>query len=461
LSTMYDAIIIGAGMSGLAAGIRLAMFGRRVCILEQHGVVGGLNSYYSRRGREFDVGLHALTNFTPAGSHRGPLVQMLRQLRIGRNELQLTPQLGSAICFPGATLRFSNDFELLESEIRRLFPRQIDNFRRLVAELADYDRLGKTADHPPARRTMESLIGDPLLVEMLCCPIFFYGGARAGDMDFDIFSILFRSIFLEGLARPSHGVRTILDKLLEKYRGLGGELRLRAKVGRIVANDATVEKIVLEDGAELDAKRVLSSAGWPETARLCGREAPADQISGRMAFVETISVLAAKPQSLGHQHTMVFFNDSDEFHFGKPADAVDVRSGLICCSDNFAEAQPGGEGTVRVSAQANFDRWAEMDETTYRAEKDRWYEQLTASAIRFMPDFRDSVLDTDMFTPLTIRRYTGHDNGAIYGSPDKLHDGTTPWKNLFICGNDQGLIGIVGTIISGITVANRHFLLDT
>ncbi|MCH8964053.1 MAG: FAD-binding protein, partial [Planctomycetes bacterium] len=32
----YDVIIIGAGMSGLAAGIRLAMFDRRVCIIERH-----------------------------------------------------------------------------------------------------------------------------------------------------------------------------------------------------------------------------------------------------------------------------------------------------------------------------------------------------------------------------------------------------------------------------------------
>ena len=30
---MYDTIIIGAGMSGLAAGIRLAHFGQRVAFL--------------------------------------------------------------------------------------------------------------------------------------------------------------------------------------------------------------------------------------------------------------------------------------------------------------------------------------------------------------------------------------------------------------------------------------------
>ena len=38
--SQYDAVIIGAGMSGLAAGIRLAMFDQKVCILEKHLISG-------------------------------------------------------------------------------------------------------------------------------------------------------------------------------------------------------------------------------------------------------------------------------------------------------------------------------------------------------------------------------------------------------------------------------------
>jgi phytoene dehydrogenase-like protein len=63
-----------------------------------------------------------------------------------------------------------------------------------------------------------------------------------------------------------------------------------------------------------------------------------------------------------------------------------------------------------------------------------------------------------MFTPKTIRRYTWHDNGAVYGAPHKTRDGTTDIENLFVCGTDQGFVGIIGTIISGISVANRHCL---
>ena len=56
---MYDTIIIGAGMSGLAAGIRLAYYEQRVCILERHYTIGGLNSFYRLRGRDSDVGRSA------------------------------------------------------------------------------------------------------------------------------------------------------------------------------------------------------------------------------------------------------------------------------------------------------------------------------------------------------------------------------------------------------------------
>ena len=63
-----------------------------------------------------------------------------------------------------------------------------------------------------------------------------------------------------------------------------------------------------------------------------------------------------------------------------------------------------------------------------------------------------------MFTPLTVTRYTGKDAGAIYGAPEKKYDGLTPLRNLYVCGTDQGMVGIVGAIVSGITIANRYLL---
>src|SRR6266404_7311210 len=126
---MYDSIIIGAGMSGLAAGIRLAYFGQRVCMLERHYAVGGLNSFYRLGRRDYDVGLHAVTNFRPKGDKRGPLARLLRQLRFAWEDFALAPQMGSQIAFPDVSLEFNNNSALLEAEIAEKFPHQRDNFR--------------------------------------------------------------------------------------------------------------------------------------------------------------------------------------------------------------------------------------------------------------------------------------------------------------------------------------------
>ncbi len=151
----FDTIIIGAGMSGLAAGIRLANYDQRVCILERHYTIGGLNSFYRMNGRNFDVGLHALTNFTAKGTKKGPLAKLLRQLRFRWEEFQLAPQVGSLIAFPGVELRFNNDLELLRSEIAKKFPSQRDAFESLLKQLIDYDDLKQEDFELSSRKVLE------------------------------------------------------------------------------------------------------------------------------------------------------------------------------------------------------------------------------------------------------------------------------------------------------------------
>jgi phytoene dehydrogenase-like protein len=99
-----------------------------------------------------------------------------------------------------------------------------------------------------------------------------------------------------------------------------------------------------------------------------------------------------------------------------------------------------------------------LPQERYELEKLRWYDRALQSSVRFVPDFRSHVVDTDFFTPKTIRRFTWHDNGAVYGAPDKHLDGKTEVSNLYVCGTDQGYVGITGAIISGISMANRYCL---
>ncbi|QDV19221.1 hypothetical protein Pan153_38860 [Gimesia panareensis] len=456
----YDSIIIGAGLSGLAAGIRLAYYGKQVCILERHTTIGGLNSFYRLRGRNHDVGLHAVTNYSPPGGKRGPLNKILRQLRFQWDDFDLSPQCGSSVVFPGHTLRFNNQFDYFEAQIAEQFPSQIDGFRRLVADIDSHNigDLGQT--WISARERMAEQISDPLLINMLLCPLMFYGSPSEHDMDFNQFVIMFRSIYQEGFARPYKGVRLILKNLVRKFKELGGELKLRAGVQQLLNDGKHVTGVMLDDGQILEAKNVLSSAGSAETLQLCGAEVTADErfIPGEISFVETISVLDKQPAELGHEETIVFYNDSEDFYYEQSKEPVDVRSGIICSPNNFEYDQPLEEGSIRITALANPDYWMNLPEEKYVAEKKYWYDQILESSLRYIPDFRPHVVDVDTFTPRTIKKFTGHINGCVYGAPQKILDGTTPLDNLFLCGTDQGFLGIIGSMLSGISIANLHLL---
>lgn len=464
----YDTIIIGAGMSGLAAGIRLAQFDRRVTILERHSLWGGLNSFYTLQGRPFDVGLHALTNWAPArGSRRAdgtqpPLTLVLRQLRIRHAELRLGQQRFSEILFPGTRLTFTNDFAHFQAEVERDFPSERDGFARLVKAVQEYDLSRLENADASARAVLGDFLRDRRLIDVLLLPTCYYGSAREHDVDWYQFVVLFRSIFLEGLSRPEGGIRPVLNLLVKRYRALGGEVRLRAGVRDIHVDGGAARGVTLEDGTELEADCILSSAGYPETMALCGESIERERVHvgdvGRLSFVESISVLDREPGELGHGAATSFYCTDDTLAYAVPDELVDVRSGVASSPNNFESEKPLREGMLRLTVLANHGRWCALPQEEYVRRKAEAADRAIGAVTRFLPDWRAHTVFQDVFTPRTIEHFTGHRNGAVYGSPRKRRDGATGIDGLRLCGTDQGYLGVVGALISGITMANRYAL---
>ncbi|MGE0708102.1 MAG: phytoene desaturase family protein [Planctomycetota bacterium] len=479
----YDVIIIGAGMAGLAAGIRLAMYEQRVLILERHYIAGGLNSYYHKFKRPFDVGLHAMTNFVPKGAKRAPLTKLLRQLRIPYEELRLCEQYGSQVAFPGVKLDFGNDFELLRSEVARAFPAQTDGFDALTREVLAYDDLSLEAEPIPSRPVLERHLSDPLLIDMLYCPLMFYGSAEENEMEFGQFCIMFKSIFREGFARPDGGVRTIISALTRRFEELGGELRYQRGVDRILTRPGgdgrAVTGVLLErergltkisskprptaDHDEvITAPVVLSTAGVPETWRMTeglSARAADDTETGALTFMESIMCLDVEPKQLGIDKTIVFYNDSARFDYRRAEDHCDLRSGVICATNNYHHTEPLPEGLLRVTNIASYPKWAALEKPEpYATVKEEWFQKQVEKLRTLLPDFTPHITVHDSFTPRTVWHFTRHLEGAIYGSPRKLRSGRTPIAGLYVAGTDQGFLGIVGAMLSGISIANAWVL---
>lgn len=460
----HDAIIIGAGMSGLAAGIRLAMFGKKVVILEKHTIAGGLNSYFQRRNRDkggirqFDVGLHALTNFIKKGDKGKPFNKLLKQLRLSLDEFKLCPQSHSKIVFPDVSLNFSNDFDLLQTEVFEKFPKNRDEFSKLVQIVKDFNELDLNLKYESTRARLETLISDPLLLEMILCPLLIYGSAWEEDMDFAQFVIMFKSLYFEGFSRPEGGVRTIIDLLLNKYAEAGGELRFKAGVESILTHNNRVVRVRLESGEELQAAQVFSSIGLPETmAKIDG--ATFEARVGKMTFLESLFVFDQKPIH-ATDTTILFYNNSNKYSYTQAENFFDERSAVVCLPDNYEPHVTNGEGMVRVTYMANFDYWKNLSREDYLAKKDEVAQSALALTRKLIPKLDSKLLYTDVFSPTTIEKYTWHFKGTVYGSIDKTRDGRTPIENLFIIGTDQGFLGIVGAMLSGISMANLHGLME-
>lgn len=455
-------------MSGLATAVRLSMYGQKVLLLERHNAVGGLNSFYARGARKYDVGLHALTNWVPEGTKGAPLVKLMRQLRIRREELDLCPQIGSRISMGGKNLRLNNNFSDLVADVAAAFPQHVDRFLALDAFLSGMDEASLEASGGSARALLDEKIGNPLLRDMLLLPTCFYGSAVEDDIEVSQFAVMWRSLFKEGFARPFIGVRQVVRLLLDRCREHQVERRMKCGVRRLVVKNGSVSILELDDGTEVTATKVYSSAGAVETQRLRSDVEPTVSASaiGRLGYAETITTYRAEDFSkFGWNDTIVFFCDSERFQYRSPAELVDPTSGVICIPNNYqyGEGRQLDEGWLRVTALANHDAWCRLPEDEYLAQKQEWLGRLNAVARRHLPPVSQATHDaaltsTDVFTPRTVRKFTGHLNGAIYGSPIKRRDGRTDLDNLFIIGTDQGFLGVTGAMLSGISMANLHGL---
>ncbi len=436
--------------------------GIKVLILEKHTVAGGLNSYYRRKGRLFETGLHAMTNFAPPGDKKAPLNRLFRQLKLSRKSFQTRQQLQSSILFAdNFSLSFSNDPALLEAEIDRLFPAAIDNYRKLVALVGRHDPF-QPRPFVSARQRLNELLGEAKLVDMLLLPLMMYGNSMEHDMDFDQFVIMFNAIFLEGFFRPAGTIKNFLDLLLGQYETNGGEIRFKADVQRLLVSREKATGVILASGEEIYGKQVISTAGYPATLKFMNNNAPTAEIeryTGRLSFVETIYLLPAEWKSTrGRDDTIIFYNLEEPFDYRRPDEAVNVDLGVICFPDHFEGLQATDLRQMRVTHPANYDVWRGYSPERYRREKEHWTSRSSRIISELVGNFSEKILFRDAFTPVTIKKYSGKEAGAVYGSPVKIKDGRTPLRNLFIAGTDQGYLGIVGAMLSGVTMVNNHIL---
>ena len=129
----YDAVIIGAGISGLVCGCYLAKAGMKVLIVEKNAKPGGYCTSFTRGEFQFDACVHSLGSLREGGNIRTILKELdiETRLKIKRHDPS------DIIIAPDYKIHFWNNLDKTIQEFQDNFPREVKKIKEFFNYIND------------------------------------------------------------------------------------------------------------------------------------------------------------------------------------------------------------------------------------------------------------------------------------------------------------------------------------
>ncbi len=271
------AVVIGAGLGGLAAAVRLLVRGYRVTVVDRLDQAGGRARVIRDRGFVFDAGPTVVT--APF------LFEELWELAGRRmaDDVTLVPVTPFyRIRFDdGRVFDYTGDAGAMRREVEQLSPGDVAGYEAFVRESERIFRVGfEELAHVPfgraldmarivpsmvrleSYRTVYGLVAKHVKDERLRQVMSFHP-LLVGGNPFSATSIYALIAFLErrwGVSFPLGGTGALVRGLCALIEGLGGELRLGSEVRRITLEGRRATGVELAGAERLPASVVVSNA---------------------------------------------------------------------------------------------------------------------------------------------------------------------------------------------------------
>lgn len=502
MSEHADAVVIGAGLGGLAAAVTLSAQGLKTVVLEQHTAPGGYATGFQRGPYRFDAALHALNGLAPGGGvdHLYEDLGIWDRLRLHR----LDPLY--VLRGPGREIVAHADVFEYEAELVRNFPLEADAIRSYLDEalavyrdarrlevdratgrrptLDDFTRrypamvkvtgetwdqlMGRHVNDPQARTALGAFWGYVGLPPSRCA-------ALTGSMTTT-------SYHHYGGWYPEGGAQAISGALLQVLGERGVEIHYGHLVNGFDFHGDRAVAVTTHEGLRVEADRFVANASAPTTMLdLVGRDRlPVDyvrKVEGGAPSYSTFAVYLGLDRDLfaeqGLAHEMFLAPSFDADEDWQAAQRGDWARAVMMLTD-YTHVDPGcapqGHATVVLTTTASWDyddTWGTggylvdfHENPRYLETKLRVTEELIARADRTVPGLAASIRFRDASTPLTNYAYTRNPRGAIEGfenSPANTGLGwlshRTPVPNLFLAGAWTSTGGMNASMAAGRSAA--------
>lgn len=274
-----DAVIIGAGFSGLAAAVTLARSGLSVTVFERHKTVGGRARKFEKDGFVFDMGPSwywmpdVFENFfQSAGARVDDYLDLVR----------LDPSYRvwfahEKIDVPAGAASVRNLFEQIEGGSGPSFDNFLDQAAKKYAVGMD-EFVWETGDsfleYAKPKALMSALklsmfsslsdhvrhyFSDPRIVQILEFPVLFLGSKP--EKSPALYSLMNYADIALGTWYPMGGMFKIVEAMEALARGLGVEFRFGENVEAIEEEDGRVQRIRTSTGTH-NCSTVVASADY-------------------------------------------------------------------------------------------------------------------------------------------------------------------------------------------------------
>jgi phytoene desaturase len=286
-------VVVGAGLGGLSAALRLAASGRRVTVLERDSVPGGRAGRLDQDGYAFDTGPTVLTMRDLIDDLFASVGERLEDW------LTLRPvaPLYRASYPDGSTLDIHDDPQAMAAEIERVCGgREAAGYHRFVAFLRrlyacemndfiarDFDWPGELLTRNLARlvalgafRTMSGKVGS-YLRDPRTQKVFSFQAMYAGMSPFQalaVYSVISYMDSVNGVFFPEGGIHALPKALAGAAAKHGVEIHYNTAVTRVEMSGRRASAVISENGERFPADAVVLNPDLPVAYRDLLRRTP-------------------------------------------------------------------------------------------------------------------------------------------------------------------------------------------
>ena len=410
VNSSYDVVVIGSGLAGMTAANMLAKLGHSVLLAEHHYNMGGLATWFKRKGGHIlDISLHGF----PSGmiktfrkywtKEMANSIIRLKGIRFDNPQFQLVTTFDKV------------DFTNILLERFGILKDVVDDFFETARNMNFYDELEMTT-----RELFENFFpGRKDVWRFLMEPITYANGSTLDDPALS-YGIVFSNFMDKGVFTYQGGTDDLIKKMKKELIKNGVDIRTHCLVEKIHLEGKSVKGVKI-NGQDIECRSVLSNSNILSTIHeLVGDEKFSLEFIKEVKKVRLndsscqVYIGIKRGEKIDNVGDLLFTSVAEEYNTEK---ILDKHVTSRTFSFYYPEMRPRLDRFAIVSStNARFMDWANLSEEEYKVEKENLIESTLDALEKYVPDIRQKADYLEAATPKTFKRYTLAPTGTASGT---------------------------------------------